>query len=48
MTAPDARAVLLDVRGLRTYFDVEGRTAKAVDGVDLTIGKDQDHKGAVG
>ena len=37
MTAPDARAVLLDVRGLRTYFDVEGRTAKAVDGVDFQI-----------
>ena len=31
--------VLLDVRGLRTYFDIEGKTAKAVDGVDFTIGK---------
>jgi len=37
MTAPDPRPVLLEVRGLRTYFDVEGRTAKAVDGVDFSI-----------
>jgi oligopeptide/dipeptide ABC transporter ATP-binding protein len=36
MTAP-ARKTLLEVRGLRTYFDVEGRTAKAVDGVDFDI-----------
>ena len=28
---------LLEVRGLKTYFDIEGRTAKAVDGVDLTV-----------
>jgi oligopeptide/dipeptide ABC transporter ATP-binding protein len=35
---PDAtRQKLLDVRGLRTYFDVEGRTAKAVDGVSFHI-----------
>ncbi len=37
MTAPDPRKTLLEVRGLRTYFDVEGRTAKAVDGVDFEI-----------
>ena len=37
MTAPDPRPTLLEVRGLRTYFDVEGRTAKAVDGVDFSI-----------
>jgi oligopeptide/dipeptide ABC transporter ATP-binding protein len=36
MTSP-ARRTLLEVRGLRTYFDVEGRTAKAVDGVDFDI-----------
>ncbi len=28
---------LLEVRGLRTVFDIEGQTAKAVDGVDFTI-----------
>ena len=28
---------LLEVRGLKTYFDVEGRTAKAVDGVDFDV-----------
>ncbi|MFQ5504249.1 MAG: ABC transporter ATP-binding protein [Planctomycetota bacterium] len=31
------RRKLLDVRGLRTWFDVEGRTAKAVDGVSFHI-----------
>jgi peptide/nickel transport system ATP-binding protein len=31
------RKTLLDVRGLKTYFDVEGGTAKAVDGVDFNI-----------
>jgi len=31
------RRPLLEVRGLRTYFDIEGRTAKAVDGLDLTV-----------
>ncbi len=38
-TAPRSgpRRVLLQVQGLRTYFDVEGRTAKAVDGVDFDI-----------
>jgi len=29
--------VLLEVRGLRTFFDIEGQTAKAVDGVDFFI-----------
>jgi len=28
---------LLEVKDLRTYFDVEGRTAKAVDGVSFHI-----------
>src|SRR5205807_6243731 len=28
---------LLEIRGLKTYFDVEGQTARAVDGVDLDI-----------
>ena len=37
MTAADPRRLLLEVCGLRTYFDVEGRTAKAVDGVDFEI-----------
>jgi peptide/nickel transport system ATP-binding protein/oligopeptide transport system ATP-binding protein len=31
------RAALLEVKNLRTYFSVEGGTAKAVDGVDFTI-----------
>ena len=30
---------LLEIRGLRTYFQTEAGTAKAVDGVDLDIGK---------
>ncbi len=30
---------LLEIRGLRTYFHTEAGTAKAVDGVDLDIGK---------
>jgi len=37
VSATGASDVLLDVRGLKTYFDIEGQTAKAVDGVDLTI-----------
>ncbi len=36
-TADGARKKLLEVKGLRTYFDVEGQTAKAVDGVDFFI-----------
>jgi oligopeptide/dipeptide ABC transporter ATP-binding protein len=28
---------LLEIKGLKTWFDVEGQTAKAVDGVDLDI-----------
>ena len=37
-TQPDGtRQKLLEVRDLRTYFDVEGRTAKAVDGVSFHI-----------
>jgi len=31
------RKKLLEVNGLRTYFDVEGRTARAVDGVSFHI-----------
>jgi microcin C transport system ATP-binding protein len=31
--------VLLEIRGLRTYFDTESGVAKAVDGVDLDIRK---------
>ena len=31
------RQKLLEVKGLKTYFDVEGQTAKAVDGVDFFI-----------
>ncbi|UCD31860.1 MAG: ABC transporter ATP-binding protein [Desulfobacterales bacterium] len=30
---------LLDIQNLRTYFDVHGHVAKAVDNVSLTIGK---------
>jgi oligopeptide/dipeptide ABC transporter ATP-binding protein len=38
MTDPtDDRPKLLEIKGLKTYFDVEGQTAKAVDGVDLDI-----------
>ena len=33
----ETRKKLVDVRGLKTYFNVEGKTAKAVDGVDLHI-----------
>ncbi len=33
----DDRQKLLELRDLRTYFDVEGRTAKAVDGVSFDI-----------
>ncbi|HZU99667.1 MAG TPA: ABC transporter ATP-binding protein [Planctomycetota bacterium] len=28
---------LLEIKGLKTYFDVEGQTAKAVDGVDFDV-----------
>jgi oligopeptide/dipeptide ABC transporter ATP-binding protein len=31
------RKTLLEVKGLKTYFDVEGKTAKAVDGVDFDV-----------
>ena len=37
MSEATERKKLLDVRGLKTYFDVEGKTAKAVDGVDFHI-----------
>ena len=33
----DDRKKLLDVKGLKTYFKVDGRVAKAVDGVDFHI-----------
>jgi oligopeptide/dipeptide ABC transporter ATP-binding protein len=33
----EEREPLLRVRGLKTYFDVEGQTAKAVDGVSFDI-----------
>src|SRR5690606_30122938 len=32
-------APVLELRGLRTYFDTEEGTVKAVDGVDLAIGR---------
>ena len=35
------RTRLLDVKGLKTYFDVEGQTAKAVDGVSFHIHEDE-------
>jgi oligopeptide/dipeptide ABC transporter ATP-binding protein len=34
---PNTPALLLSIRGLRTYFDTEAGVAKAVDGVDLDI-----------
>jgi oligopeptide/dipeptide ABC transporter ATP-binding protein len=37
MSGDAPRKTLLEVRGLRTWFDVEGRDAKAVDGVDFDI-----------
>lgn len=37
MPPEESRQKLLEVRNLRTYFDVEGRTAKAVDGVSFHI-----------
>lgn len=37
--APVKDDVLLDVRGLKTYFHTEAGTAKAVDGVDFQIKK---------
>src|ERR1700758_4407387 len=33
----EARPALLDIRGLRTYFDTDGGIVHAVDGVDLQI-----------
>ena len=30
---------LLDIQNLRTYFDVHGYVARAVDNISLTIGK---------
>ena len=33
----EPRPKLLEVKNLRTYFDVEGRTAKAIDGVSFHI-----------
>jgi oligopeptide/dipeptide ABC transporter ATP-binding protein len=36
-TPAETRTKLLEVRDLRTWFDVEGRTAKAVDGVSFHI-----------
>lgn len=33
----EKREKILEVKNLRTYFDVEGQTAKAVDGVDFHI-----------
>ncbi len=36
-TMQDDRKKLLEIKGLKTYFDVEGQTAKAVDGVDFHI-----------
>jgi len=36
-----ARKPLVGIRNLKTYFDVEGRTAKAVDGVSFTILENQ-------
>ena len=32
---------LLEIRGLKTYFDTEDGTVHAVDGVDLTIGRSE-------
>jgi oligopeptide/dipeptide ABC transporter ATP-binding protein len=40
MEHPEAsRDVLLDIRGLRTYFFTEDGVVKAVDGVDLTVAR---------
>ncbi|MHC5040280.1 MAG: ABC transporter ATP-binding protein, partial [Planctomycetota bacterium] len=33
----NGRKKLVEIKNLKTYFDVEGRTAKAVDGVDFYI-----------
>jgi oligopeptide/dipeptide ABC transporter ATP-binding protein len=38
-TTPVARPSLLELRDLRVYFDTEDGTVKAVDGVNLSIGK---------
>ena len=37
MTTTPAPAPLLQIRGLKTYFQTEAGTAKAVDGLDLDI-----------
>ena len=37
MSNSNQRKKLLEVRDLKTYFDVEGKTAKAVDGVEFHI-----------
>ena len=36
-TAGNTDRILLDVKGLKTYFDIEGQVAKAVDGVSFHI-----------
>jgi oligopeptide/dipeptide ABC transporter ATP-binding protein len=35
--AENGKKILLQVKGLKTYFDIEGTPAKAVDGVDFHI-----------
>ncbi len=32
---------LIEIKGLKTYFDIEGKTAKAVDGVDFHINENE-------
>ncbi len=39
MNTPETRDKLVEVRDLKTYFTIEGRTAKAVDGVSFDIYK---------
>jgi ABC-type oligopeptide transport system ATPase subunit len=36
-SGPKERKKLLEVKDLCTYFDVEGKTAKAVDGVSFHV-----------
>jgi oligopeptide/dipeptide ABC transporter ATP-binding protein len=39
MTAGDNGGPVLDIRGLKTYFSTRNGVVKAVDGVDLTVGR---------
>ncbi|MCG2725792.1 MAG: ABC transporter ATP-binding protein [Elusimicrobia bacterium] len=41
MTDGKENKKLIEIKGLKTYFDIEGKTAKAVDGVDFHINENE-------